>query len=87
MLKKILEDITTVDMEGVKNIIVKPDESVNGPGDKRNVPFNKGDLVMVNELMVGKVQSVKGDDVQVLYKDGKVTTVKMGDVTNIAVKE
>jgi len=86
MLKRIMESIGTSSVDGVENITVKRDKSDANPKDKDEVSFEIGSLVMVGELKVGKVKSVKGDDVEVLYKDGTVTTAKAGDVVNIVVK-
>ena len=86
MLKKIMESIGTSSVDGVQNIVVKKDKGDENPKDKNEAGFEVGSLVMVSELKVGKVKSVKGDDVEVLHKDGTVTTAKAGDVVNIVVK-
>lgn len=83
MLKKVLEDIGTASVDGVTNIVSKKEPEQ--PGDRREQPFEVGSTVVeVNKIF--KVKSVKGDDLEVLGKDGTVSTVKVGDVVNIVVK-
>lgn len=49
--------------------------------------FGPGTVVMVNELMVGKIKAMKDDNnVEVVYKNGKVETVSIDNVKNITVK-
>ena len=92
MLKKIMENIGTVNVGGVENIVSTGDKGET-EHDKREAAFKVGDVVMVNDLMIGKVKSIKNDDVQVLHVDGKVTTAKvssikgMGEVENIVIKD
>lgn len=86
MLKSLIESIGTASVDGVNNIVVKKDKGDDNPADKNETKFPIDSLVMVSELKVGRVKSVKGDDVEVLHKDGTVTTAKAGDVTNIVVK-
>jgi hypothetical protein len=92
MLKKIMETIGTVNVGGVENIVSTGDKGETDK-DKREVAFKVNDIVMVNDLMIGKVKSIKGDDVQVLHVDGKVTTAKVGtlkgadEVANIVIKD
>ncbi|MBF0556511.1 MAG: hypothetical protein HQK96_18485 [Nitrospirae bacterium] len=63
---------------------MKNDGKGDTPRDKRETKFEVGmTVVETNKLM--KVKSIKGDDLEVTGADNKVSTVKMGDVTNIAV--